>query len=76
MLTLGSWEYEQTRKAYVEWCKNNTNHPYYRPRFNGVWPCMWESDEWYEFCEKALGRDELLKMHPEAEKNSLEEFFG
>ena len=76
MLTLGSWEYEQTRKKYVQWCAGNVNHPHYRPRFNGVWPGMWESDEWYEFCEKELGRDELMKYHPEADKNSLEEFFG
>lgn len=76
MLHLGSWEYEQTRKEYVNWCKNNQEHPYWKPRFNGVWPGMWESDEWYDFCEKRVGRDELLKMHPEAEAgSSLEEFF-
>lgn len=77
MLTLGSWEYEQTRKAFVDQCKGDVNHPYYKPRFNGVYPGMWESDEWYQFCESKLGREELLKMHPEAEKGqSLEEFFG
>jgi hypothetical protein len=77
MLTLGSWEYEQTRKKYVEFCKHDTTSPHYRPRFNGVYPGMWESKEWYDFCEKELGRAELLKMHPEAEEGqSLEEFFG
>jgi hypothetical protein len=76
MLTLGSWEYEQTRKKYVEWCRGNVNHPYYKHRFNGVWPGMWESEEWFNFCEQELGRDELLKYHPEAGANSLEEFFG
>lgn len=76
MLHLGSWEYEQTRKAYVEWCRGNVNHPYYKKRFNGVWPGMWESQEWYDFCEKQLGKEELLKYHPEAGANSLEEFFG
>ena len=77
MLTLGSWEYEQTRKAYVEYCKHDTSNPYYKKRFNGVWPGMWESQEWYDFCEKKLGRAELLKMHPSAEKGqSLDEFFA
>lgn len=76
MLTLGSWEYEQTRKAFVEQCKGDVEHPYYKPRFNGVYPGMWESQEWFDFCEQRLGREELLKMHPEAEKsNSLEGFF-
>jgi hypothetical protein len=38
---------------------------------------MWESKEWYDFCEKKLGRDEMLKYHPDAkEQQSLEEFFG
>lgn len=76
MLGLGSWEYEQTRKKYVQWCAGNTNHPYYRKRFNGVWPGMWESQEWFDFCEQELGRDELIKMHPEANAGSLDEFFA
>ena len=76
MLTLGSWEYEQARKKYVDWCKDNTNHPFYRKRFNGVWPGMWSSQEWYDFCEKEVGRAELLKMHPDAEKSSLDGFFS
>ena len=76
MLTLGSWDYEQTRKAFVEQCKNDVNHPYYKPRFNGVYPGMWTSKEWYDFCEAKLGREEMLKMHPEAAPvSSLEEFF-
>ena len=76
MLTLGSWEYEQTRKKYVEWCRGNVNHPFYKKRFNGVWPGMWESQEWFDFCEKELGRAELLKYHPEAEQSSIEGFFA
>ena len=76
MLTLGSWEYEQTRKAFVEQCKNDVKHPYYKPRFNGVYPGMWTSQEWYDFCEAKLGKEEMLKMHPEAAPvSSLEEFF-
>ena len=76
MLTLGSWEYEQTRKAFVEQCRNDVNHPYYKPRFNGVYPGMWTDKAWYDFCEAKLGRAELLKMHPEAEQSSIESFFG
>ena len=76
MLSLGSWNYEQTRKKYVEYCKNDVTNPYHKPRFNGVWPGMWESDQWFEFCEKELGREELLKMHPEADKSTIESFFG
>ena len=76
MLTLGSMEYENARRKYVDWCRLNVNHPYYKPRFNGVWPGMWESKEWYDFCEKEVGREELLKMHPEANASSLDEFFA
>jgi len=37
---------------------------------------MWESKEWYEFCEKAVGREQLLKNHPDAAASSLDEFFA
>jgi hypothetical protein len=37
---------------------------------------MWEEKEWYDFCEKKVGRDELIKMHPKANAVNLEEFFG
>lgn len=77
MLELGSKEYEDTRYEFVEDRKNNKEHPDQRPLWNGVSPGMWESKEWYEYCERKLGREELLKYHPEAEeKQSLEEFFG
>ena len=75
MLSLGSWEYEQCRKEYVEWCKNNQEHPHWRQRFNGVWAGMWESKEWYDFLEAELGEEVLVKYHPEARANSLEGFF-
>ena len=77
MLELGSKEYEDCRYEFVEDRKNNKEHPDQRPLWNGVSPGMWESKEWYDYCERKLGRDELLKYHPEAEeKQSLEEFFG
>jgi hypothetical protein len=77
MLELGSKEYEDCRYEFVEDRKNNKEHPDQRPLWNGVSPAMWESKEWYDYCERKLGRAELLKYHPDAEeKQSLEEFFG
>ncbi len=83
MLELGSKEYEDCRYDFVESRRLNKDHPGHkledgtdRHLWNGVSPAMWESDEWYQYCETKLGRAELLKYHPEAEKNSLEEFFG
>lgn len=76
MLNLGSYEYEETRFNYVEGRKNDKNHPLQRKLWNGVSPGMWEEQEWYDYCEKALGRAELLKYHPEAERAALDEFFG
>lgn len=76
MLELGSKEYEDCRYDFVEDRKNNKEHPEQRPLWNGVSAGMWDTDEWYDYCEQKLGRDELLKYHPEAEKsNSLESFF-
>jgi hypothetical protein len=37
---------------------------------------MWDEKEWYDYCEAKVGREELLKMHPESQKTDLEEFFG
>jgi hypothetical protein len=37
---------------------------------------MWESQEWYDYCEAKLGTEELHKYHPSAIKSSsLEGFF-
>jgi len=77
MLELGSKEYEDCRYDFVEDRRTNKEHPEQRPLWNGVSPAMWESKEWYDYCEKKLGREELLKYHPQAqEQQSLEEFFG
>ena len=83
MLELGSKEYEDCRYDFVESRRLNKEHPgqFYedgtmRHLWNGVSPAMWESDEWYDYCEARLGKETLLKYHPEAEKsNSLEGFF-
>ena len=77
MLELGSKEYEDTRYDFVEHRKNDKEHPEQRALWNGVSAGMWESKEWYDFCESKLGQDELIKYHPEAAgQQSLEEFFG
>jgi hypothetical protein len=76
MLELGSKEYEDCRFDFVESRRLNKEHPENRPLWNGVSAGMWQSKEWYDFCERNLGREELLKYHPEAEEqNSLEGFF-
>lgn len=76
MLELGSKEYEDCRYDFVEHRKNDKEHPEQRQLWNGVSAGMWESKEWYDFCEQRLGREQLMKYHPEAEEtNSLEGFF-
>jgi len=76
MLSLGSYEYEQTRKEYVQFCQNNEKHPYWRPRWNGVFEGMWADKEesgadyrnakgWYEFMlSKPNGKEWIEKHHP------------
>lgn len=76
MLGLGSWEYEQTRRKFVDTRRKNEDHQFWRPRWNGVSEGMWESEEWYNFLESELGRDELVKYHPAADAASLEDFFA
>lgn len=76
MFQLGSKEYEDCRFQFVEDRKNNKEHPLHKRLWNGVSEGMWSSQEWYDYCEQKLGRDELLKYHPDAgEKSSLEGFF-
>ena len=76
MLELGSWDYEMTRREFVEKRKNNKEHPEWRPLWNGVGQGMWTSKEWYDYCATKLGEDVLYEYHPEATQgSSLEEFF-
>jgi hypothetical protein len=84
MLELGSKAYEDCRFDFVESRRTNKEHPGHknedgseRHLWNGVSAGMWESEEWYRFCEDKLGYEELLKYHPEAQpQQSLEGFFG
>jgi hypothetical protein len=76
MLELGSYEYEKAREDFVEGRRLDPTHPLQRYKWNGIAPGMWDSEEWFEYCEKRVGREELLKHHPNAEKGaSLEDFF-
>lgn len=78
MLELGSWEYEQTRKQFVDDRRTNREHPEWRKLWNGVSPSMWSSQEWYDYLEAKLGVETLSEYHPEATetKAALDEFFG
>ena len=75
MLELGSYEYEDCRYNFVESRRLNKEHPLWKPLWNGVSEGMWESQEWYDYCEQKLGHEELIKYHPESNASSLEEFF-
>jgi len=75
MLELGSFEYEDTRYNFVESRRLNKEHPLWKHLWNGVSEGMWDSQEWYDYCEEKLGREQLLKYHPEANASSLEGFF-
>lgn len=72
MLSLKSFEYEQLRKQFVTENSKNKKHPYYRPLFNGVYPGMWESQEWLDYLKKHNMTDEDGRV---GEKASLESFF-
>lgn len=76
MLELGSVEYEECRYNFIESRRTNKNHPKQRPLWNGISPGLFLSQEWYDYCEKKLGRVELEKYHPEAIQGStLDGFF-
>jgi len=77
MLELGTKEYEDTRYNFVESRRKNKEHPEQRALWNGVSAGMWESDEWFDYLRSQTNGEEMLaKYHPEAEKSSLESFFG
>lgn len=76
MLQLGSKQYEDTRYQFVEDRRLNKEHALWKPLWNGVSPAMWESQEWYDYLEQKLGKEVLVKYHPESQANSLEDFFA
>lgn len=74
---LGSWEYETTRKNFVDDRRLNREHKLWREYWNGVSPNMWAQQEWYDYLESKLGKDIVQQYHPEAyeTQSSLEGFF-
>lgn len=77
MLELGDYDYEKTRREFVDSRRKNENHELWRPLWNGVSPSMWESKEWYDYLLENGGSNMLRFYHPEATKeaSSLEGFF-
>ena len=79
MMKLGSWEYEITRREYVDDRRLDPSHPLWRKHWNGVSPNMWYEKEWYDYLSSKLGEEVLKKYHPESvetKSTGLESFFG
>lgn len=73
MLELGTKEYEDCRRSFVEKKKKEKGDRY----FNGVIEGMWKSKDWYDYCREVLGQETLDKYHPE-QKSQLDvlDFFA
>ena len=71
MVELGSWDYEQLRKKYVEERRMNKEHKHWRYLWNGVSPNMWNEQEWYDYM-KAHNMSDPYKKEVAA---SLDSFF-
>ena len=73
MLTLGSYDYEDTRREYVDSRRLNPDHPDQRYRWNGITPGMWDSQEWADYLlKKPNGKEWLQTFH----KNLYDSNFG
>lgn len=80
MLELGSYEYEDTRRQFVDSRRLNKDHPEQRNRWNGISPGLWDSDEWVDYLLKQpKGKDWLLEYHENLYDrrfgNTIESFF-
>jgi hypothetical protein len=71
---LGSLEYENLRRQFVDDRRLNEKHELWRPYWNGVSPSMWDSEEWYIYLEKNGGIEMRQQYHPITEVASLEGF--
>lgn len=49
MLQLGSYEYEDLRKKFVDHRRLNKSHELWKPLWNGVSHGMWDSPEWADY---------------------------
>lgn len=71
MVDLKSWDYEMLRKQYVEERRQNKDHKFHRPLWNGVSPGMWDDQEWFDYMKSHNMPDPYAK-----EKTaSLDAFF-
>lgn len=89
MLKLGTYEYENTRREFIESRRLNKKHPEQRDRWNGISPgcfCDNQKDdpslarEWYDWLKSQPEGDKWLsKYHPWLksfyENNGIEDFF-
>ena len=77
MLELGSYDYEDARREFIDNRRLNPDHPDQRYRWNGITPGMWAdtpdknynysaSKEWYNFLKSkgAIGEKWLQQHHP------------
>jgi hypothetical protein len=71
MVELKSWDYEHLRKQYIEERRQNKNHKYYRPLWNGVSPSMWEEQEWIDY----MAAHNMPDPYAVKAAASLDEFF-
>jgi hypothetical protein len=72
MVDLKSWDYEQLRKQYIEERRQNKEHQYWRPLWNGVSPNMFNEQEWYDYMKKHNMED----PYATEKAASLEDFFA
>ena len=77
MALLGSFDYENLRRQFVDDRRLNEEHPEWRPLWNGVSTKMWDSQEWYDYLRERGGEEMLTKYHPSASTGSasLEDLF-
>jgi hypothetical protein len=83
MLELGSYDYEDTRREFVDSRRLNPDHPEQRNRWNGISPGLWSSDEWVDYllAKGDIGKKWLIDYHKDlydkrfSSASSLEDFF-
>ena len=77
MLETGEKEYEDIRKEFIESRRLNPDHPNWFPKWNGVTPGVFYTDEWKEFLlSQDRGEEFLQKYHPDLQdEDSLDSLF-